>query len=104
MLRPILGWPSLQDRREYLKCVLVFKCLHGMAPSYLLSEFKHAHEIHRYNTRGRDLLRLPLARTSKYQGSFRINGARAFNALPRSLRNIERLKEFKTKLKRHLKQ
>ena len=75
-----------------------------MAPSYLLSEFKHAYEIHRFNTRGRDLLRLPLARTAKYQGSFRINGARAFNAQPRKLRHIEKLNEFKTKLKVHLKQ
>ena len=48
-----------------------------MAPSCLLSEVKHAHEIHGYNTRGHDLLRLPLAKTAKYQRSFRIKGARA---------------------------
>ena len=38
-----------------------------MTPSYLLSEFKHVHEIHGYNTRGHDLLRLSLAKTAKYQ-------------------------------------
>ena len=37
-LKSTLGWPSLQARRNYLKCVLVHKCLHGIAPSYLLSE------------------------------------------------------------------
>ena len=103
-LKSTLSWPSLQARREYLKCVLVFKCLHSMAPSYLISEFKHAHEIHSYNTRHHDLLRPPLAKTSKYQGSFRINVARAYNDLPRSMRQIREINEFKTKLKRHLKQ
>ena len=35
-----------------------------------------------YNTRGSDQLRLPLAKTAKYQGSVRINGAHTYNALP----------------------
>ena len=42
-LKSTLGWPSLQVRRSYLKCVLVHKRLHGIAPSYLLTEFRHAH-------------------------------------------------------------
>ena len=54
-LKSTLGWPSLQARRNYLKCVLVHKCLHGIAPSYLLSEFRHAHLFHGYNTRRRDI-------------------------------------------------
>lgn len=66
-------------RAHETKCVLVFKCLHDLVPPYLLSEFKHAYEFHSFNTRNRDLLRFPFARTTKYQGSFRINGARTFN-------------------------
>ena len=103
-LKSTLGWPSLQARRNYLKCVLVHKCLHGIAPSYLLSEFRHAHLFHGYNTRSRDLLRLPFAKTTKYQGSFRINGARTYNTLPRIIRQVETLSEFKIKLKHHFKQ
>ena len=53
-LKSMLSWPSLQAHRQYLKCILVYKCLHGIAPSYLLSEFKYAHEIHSYNTRHHD--------------------------------------------------
>ena len=59
---------------------------------YLLSEFRHAHQIHSYFTinvtRQRDQLWLPLAKTTKYQGSFRINGARAYNSLPSKTSNI----------------
>ena len=101
-IKSTLGWPSLQAHRNYLKCVLVHKCLHGIAPSYLLSEFRHAHLFHGCNTRSRDLLRPPFAKTTKYQGSFRINGARTYNTLPRIIKQVDTLSEFKIKLKSHL--
>ena len=63
-LKSTLRWPSLQTRRNYLKCVLVHKCLHGIAPSYLLAEFRHAHLFHGDNTGGRYLLRRPFAKTT----------------------------------------
>ena len=75
-LKSTLGWPRLQARRDYLKCILVYKCLNGMTPLYLLSEFRHAHQVHGYNTRSHDLLRPPLTKTAMYQGSFGINSAR----------------------------
>ena len=68
------------------------------------SKMFHAHLFHGYNTRSRDLLRPPFAKTTKYQGSFRINGARTYNTLPRIIRQVETLSEFKIKLKRHFKQ
>ena len=67
-----------------------------IAPSYVLAEFRHAHLFHGYNTRSRDLLRPPFAKTTKYQGSFRINGARTYNTLPRIIRQVETLREFKS--------
>ena len=69
-LKSTLGWPSLQVRRNYLKCVLVHRCLHGIAPSYLLIVFsRHAQLFHGYITRSRDLLHPPFAKTTKYQGT-----------------------------------
>ena len=67
------GWPILQSRRDYLKCMLVFKGLHGLAPAYLLNEFSHSRDFHSFNTRYRHLLCLQLAGTTKYQGSFRVS-------------------------------
>ena len=46
-----LSWPLLQSRREYQICLQVFKCLHGLAPVYLLHEFNYSREFHAYNTR-----------------------------------------------------
>ena len=50
--------------RRNLKCVLVHNCLRGIAPSYLLSEVRHAHLFHGYKTRSRDLLHRVFAKTS----------------------------------------
>ena len=96
------GWPTLQSRRDYLKCMLVFKSLHGLAPAYLIDEFSHSRDFHSYNTCHRDLLRLPLARTTKYQGSFRFSGAKIWNTLPLDLRSEHDIYEFALiDLKRH---
>jgi len=53
------SWLSLQSRRDYLKYMLVFKCIHGLAPPYLFNELSCSREYHSYNTRHRDLFRLP---------------------------------------------
>ena len=95
------GWPTLQSPRDYLKCMLVFKSLHGLAPAYLLYEFSHAHNFHSYNTRHRDFLRLPLAQTTKYQGSVRFSGAKIWDTLPLALRSEHDLNELGFGLKRH---
>ena len=90
-------------RRDYLKCMLVYKSLHGLAPAYVLNEFSHACDIHSYNTCHRDLLRLPLAWTTtcKYQGSFRFSGAKIWSTLPLALRSEHNLNKFGFGLKRH---
>ena len=46
-----------------------------------------------YNTRHRDLLRLPLARTTKYQGFFRFSGAKIWNTRPLDLRSEHDIKK-----------
>ena len=96
----VFSWPSLQSRRDYLKCMLVFKCLHNLAPPYLLKEFHHSREFHDYNTRHRDLLRPPFAKTSTYQGSFRVSGTKIWNSLPLKLRRVQELTRFKSGLKK----
>ena len=79
----------------------MFKCLNGLAPAYLLHDFHYSCDFHTYNTRNKDLLRLPLAKTTKYQSSFRYNGAKAWNDLPYKLRIENSLSKFKKGLKLH---
>ena len=61
----VFSWSSLQSRRNYLKCMLVFKCLQTWLHPICLRNFHHSREFHDYNTRHRDLLRPPFAKTPK---------------------------------------
>ena len=96
-----LSWPSLESRQKYQICLQIFKCLNGLAPAYLFHDFHYAHDFHAYNTRSKDLLRLPLAKTTKYQSSFRYNGAKTRNNLPYKLRIENSLSKFKKGLRLH---
>ena len=60
LISRIFFWPTLQSRRDYIKCMLMFKNLHGLASAYL-RELSHSRDFHSYNTSHRDLLLLPLA-------------------------------------------
>ena len=46
-----LGRQNVTDRYQFLSCVLMYKCLNGMAPAYLADNFTHSVDIHDYNTR-----------------------------------------------------
>ena len=95
------SWPSLENRRKYLTCLQIFKCLHQLAPAYLLHNFSYSSDFHTYNTRHKDQLRLPLAWTKKYQTPFQYNGAKVWNTLPKHIRQITSLPRFKQALKSH---
>ena len=64
---------------------LLRKCSLSTAPAHLFHEFSHSRDFYSYNTRHRDLRRKPLAKTIKYQGSFRFSGAKFWNTLPLDL-------------------
>ena len=97
------GWPTIQSRRDYLKCMLVFKSLHGLAPAYLLNEFSHSRDFHSYNTRYRDLLRLRYLGLLSTRAPLGSPGAKIWNSLPLALRIHYNLNKFRFGLKRHLK-
>ena len=45
-LGTVFKWRSLQRRRDYHKCLQVYKCLNGLAPTYLLDNFEKFNQIH----------------------------------------------------------
>ena len=96
-----LSWPSLESRQKYQICLQIFKCLNGLAPAYLLHDFHYSRDFRAYNTRNKDLLRLPLTKTTRYQSSFRYNGAKTWNNLPYKLRIENSLSKFEKGLRLH---
>ncbi len=45
-----LGWLSLQYRRDFHQCIMIYKCRNGLVPQYLCDLFNSNDIVHSYNT------------------------------------------------------
>ena len=84
-------------------CLFTFKALHGLTPSYI-SDLISVKE-NKYHLRSSEALTLNRPRTTRKTLSDRAFAAAApslWNSLPKHIRKIEKLNEFKRHLKRYL--
>ena len=63
---------TIRDRRDYFLCVLMFKCIHGLAPHYLSNDVTMHVDIHGYDPRSAENMDLYIPRCAKeiYKRSF----------------------------------
>ena len=99
-----LHWLKIQDHITYKVSMLMFKCLHNLAPQYLIdiTIFTYHQEL---NLRSRNNRVLPtkLSRPSMvHTGSISSMGPQIWNSLPVTVKNTNNLETFKTLLKTHL--
>jgi len=98
-----LHWLPIRYRIQFKVLVLVYKALHGMAPSYL-SDLLHV-KSHTRSLRSNSqfILDIPTA-SLKTAGdrAFRRAGPTLFNALPEDIKTANSLNIFKAQLKTYL--
>ena len=98
----LLSWLTIPDRVRYFKMVHVFRIRAGLAPNYLSEHFRPVSAVHSYGTRSQSYdfhisKEISMARTS-----FAYSAISNWNALPESLKGIQSLSHFKSKLKSYL--
>ena len=95
-----LSWMPIIDLIKYHTLVAVYKCTHGLVPSYLHNTFMQISRIHSYSTRQANLAHLYTRKPklTKFKRSFTYRGVTLWNELPEHIRNTEILNYFKTKL------
>ena len=96
-----LKWMSLQNRRNSNKSILMYKCQNSLAPAYLTDIHQRNSDIHGYNTRSANKLRIDRIRTCYYERSFKVTGAKIWNGLPESVISKKSLNTFKNAVKEH---
>ena len=52
-----LGWLPVQDMLNFRDAINTFKCIKGLAPSYLSEKFELRSEVHNVNTRHKKRLK-----------------------------------------------
>ena len=99
-----LGWMNINQRYIYFTCIMVFKCLHNMAPQYLSSKMNYIKDLQPYNTRNTNSMNLlvPHPNTEIFKQSFAYSGPALWNKLPQCLKNINNLTTFKHQLKTYI--
>ena len=97
-----LHWLPIQYRINFKGVTLVFRCIHGLAPSYL-KELIMLKKPRRQGLRSEDLTRqLEIPRTSRVIStarSFRVKGPTLWNLLPEHVRQIEDYSTFRKHIK-----
>ena len=88
--------------RQYEKdkttfCVLIFECIHGLAPHYLSNDVTMHVDIHRYDTRSAENMDLYIPRCTKgiYKRSILYKGSTLWNKLPQWVKESTSLNDFK---------
>ncbi len=69
-----LKWLTLQQKRDFHNCILVYKCRMGLAPQHLCDMFTANNSNHSYNTSIATQLRSTMTRTVYYYRSFTVSG------------------------------
>ena len=100
-----LHWLPIKFRTEFKICLLVFKCLHGLAPGYLAKMIKW-YRCNREGQRSESqnlVVKFRKKKTSRYgDRAFQVCGPRLWDTLPDDVRKCTCVDTFKGKLKTHL--
>ena len=91
-----LKWLPVEEQLVYKDILMTFKCLKGMAPTYISDQFSQRNSVHKYVTRGRSELNIPSFRTSS---GFKYRSINMWNSLDENLKSIGNFSSFKKHLK-----
>ena len=101
----LLLWLPIDKRIIFKICLLVFKALHGLSPNYI-KDLIQRKKIGRYKTRsqsGPPKLVVPAVKCVTFGGrAFPSMAPKLWNNLPKNLRALDNIDDFKSKLKTHL--
>lgn len=93
-----LQWLTVEKRIKYLTLTFIYKLLKGYLPNYLFRQVVINHNIHSYETRGRDdvyVTRTNCKSTMKYM---MFKGFVDYNKLPRDVKDSQSVTLFRRRL------
>ena len=99
-----LHWLPLEYRIEFKTLLIVFKGLHGKAPTYI-QEMITPSKSKRYSIRSNEerVLKVPKFKHDTFgKRAFAVYGSLAWNCLPKEIRLCDEIEAFKRNLKTHL--
>ena len=94
---------SMQNRRQLHSLTMMFRIKNGLAPSYLCERITRHSDVHNHNTRNRNNIIAPFARSNMRAMSFFIYISKSFNELSNEIKITGvTLNTLKKNCKKHL--
>ena len=93
-----LHWLKVRERIEFKLCLLAFKAVNGIGPSYLCDIITFVND----NSRRRSSLHIPVRSYSSHPRAFQTVAPKLWNQLPTSISSCNEIVLFKKMLKTHL--
>ena len=92
-----LNWMNINQRADYFRNILMYKCINGQAPEYLRDSIQSQTITQVYNTRFKAHNNLSHAsvKTETGKRSFKYSGASSWNNLPHSIKILPNIHSFK---------
>ena len=98
-----LHWLPLGYRIHFKTLLLVYKCLNGLAPTYLSELLRYTNSPRLLRSSSQNFLALPRTRLKTYgDRAFSAAAPRLWNQLPPELRSVTSVDQFRTQLKTYL--
>ena len=101
-----LHWLKVPERNDYKLALLVYKCLQGVAPSYLADDLCRTADVearHRLRSASSPSLVVRRTRLSTYgDRAFPVAASGVWNSLPHHVTSAQSLSVFCSRLKTHL--
>lgn len=98
-----LRWMTVKQRCIYFTIVLMFKCIHGLAPFYLINDVVMNFDVNGFNTRSHPMnVYIPQVSSQLAKRAFKYIGASLWNDLPSFLKDTTDINNFKRKLRQHI--
>jgi len=99
-----LGWMSISQRYQYFCLLLMFKCVHGLAPHYLCNNVIMKCEINARETRSMYShdIHVPFVTSEAAMKTLMYTGAKLWNAMPSHIKQISEIDAFKVLLRNHV--
>ena len=95
---------NVKQRAAYFNLLLMFKCIHGLAPEYLCNQVTMSVDISERNTRSVNYnnVHVPFPRKTIFKSSFVYNGSVLWNNMPNFLKECSTILSFKKFLKEYI--
>ena len=98
-----LHWLPLGYRIHFKILLLVYKCLNGLAPTYLSELLRYTNGPRLLRSSSQNFLAVPRTRLKTYgDRAFSAAAPRLWNQLPPELRSVTSVDQFRTQLKTYL--